>query len=216
MRLFTICGLVIAMLSVLPRVSPAQHGPDSGTSVVRAGRARVEPGDRLLVKVAREPHLSDSLMVDARGEIALPKVGVVRVAGLGILELQDTVRARFSTFLRNPVVQVVVLRRIVISGEVIRSGVYYVDVGTSTLRDAVALAGGMTPIGHSKRVFLVRDGVRTLVPDWERAAAASDLRSGDEVFVGRRSWIALNATQAITGLGVIASLIVSIVTLVRR
>ena len=213
LRLIT---LAVAVL-LSPAIGRAQaQTPDESSAIMRAAQARIQPGDRLTVKVFREPQLSETVMVDPRGEIALPKVGVLHVANYGILELQDTLRARLGAFLRTPSVEVIALRRIVINGEVPKAGVYYVDVSTATLRDAIALAGGITPTGHTGRVYIVRDGERIHVPDWQNSErSVADLRSGDQVLVGRRSWAALNSTQLITGVGLLSSVIFSIISLAR-
>lgn len=213
LRLLTVTGVVAAALAGRPLA--AQVAGDT-SAIMRAAHARVQPGDRLTVKVFREPGMSETVMVDARGDIALPKIGVVNVSNYGILELQDTLRTRFGQFLRNPSIEVVALRRIVVNGEVPKPGVYYVDVGTATLRDAIALAGGITGAGHSKRVSIIRDGERIAVPDWDRSELAiADLRSGDQVMVARRSWLALNTGQVIGGIGVLSSVIFSIISLTR-
>lgn len=217
MRLRTsiVAGILGVGACVLPAPVAAQEAQDL-SPVERAALARIQPGDRLTLRVWREPQLSETVMVDARGDVALPKIGVVHVADFGILELQDTLRTRLGRFLRDPSVEVVVLRRIVVSGEVPRPGVYYVDIGTATLRDAIALAGGLTPTGHSKRISIVRDGEQIPVPNWESdESRVADLRSGDQVVVGRRSWIALNSTQLVSALGLATSVIFSIISLTR-
>lgn len=213
---FVAASLLAALALSVPGMALDAQVAEETSPILRAAQARVQPGDRLAVKVFREPQLSDAVMVDARGDVALPRIGVLHVADYGILELQDTLRARLGAFLRNPSVEVVVLRRIVVNGEVLKSGVYYVDIGTATLRDAIALAGGITPYGHSGRVSIVRDGERIPVPDWQSSErSVADLRSGDQVVVGRRSWAALNSGQLLTGIGILSSVIISIVTLSR-
>lgn len=215
MRSYVLSALVAAGLQLAPALAGAQQ-VEAGSSVQRAGMALVEPGDRIVVKVFREPTLSDALTVDARGDIVLPKIGSIRVAGSSILAIQDTLRARFAGFLRDPAVEVNVLRRVIVNGEVPKPGVYYVDIGTATLRDAVALAGGVSPFGHSSRVSIVRDGRRIDVADWERSELpAADLRSGDQVFVGRRSWLALNLGTVVGAVGLLSSIVLTVISMNR-
>lgn len=205
----------LALCHSFAPVAAAQQGtPES--AVQRAGNATVEPGDRVVVKVFREPALSDALTVDARGDIVVPKVGTVHVAGSTILAVQDTLRARFAGFLREPAVEVNVLRRVIVNGEVPKPGVYYVDIGTATIRDVVALAGGVSPYGHSSRVSIVRDGQRIEVENWERSELPSaDLRSGDQVYVGRRSWLALNLGTVVGAVGLVSSIVLTIISMNR-
>jgi protein involved in polysaccharide export with SLBB domain len=179
-------------------------------AAVRAGDARVQPGDRVAVKVYREPSLSDDVMVNERGTIVLAKIGSIDAASSTIRALEDTLRARYAVFLRNPDVSITVLRRVVVNGEVRRPDVYFVDL-SSTLRDVIARAGGITEIGNPSRVAIIRDGATIPAPHWqEDATRAADLQSGDQVFVGMRSWFERNAfALASTGV-LVASFIISV------
>lgn len=178
-------------------------------AAIRAGEARVQPGDRVVVKVFREAGLSDDVMVNARGDIVLAKVGTVHAASVTIEALEDTLRSRYGAFLRTPDVSITVLRRVVVNGEVRRPDIYFVDL-SSTLRDVIARAGGITEVGNPKSVAIIREGVSIPAPRWqEDISRAADLQSGDQVFVGMRSWFERNAF-AIASTGVlVASFILS-------
>jgi protein involved in polysaccharide export with SLBB domain len=168
------------------------HAQDTSkvAAALRAGEARVQPGDRIAVKVYREAGLSDDVMVNAHGDIAL--------------------RARYAAFLRQPDVSITVLRRVVVNGEVRRPDVYFVDP-SSTLRDVIARAGGITEIGNPKRVSIIRSGANIPAPHWQDDITQSaDLQSGDQVIVGMRSWFERNAfALASTGV-LVASFIISV------
>lgn len=205
----------VAALGVVLASAGAQslRAQDRSESVSRAAHAYVEPGDRVVVKVYREPTLSDDVMVNGRGDIVLAKVGTVHAASFTLQALEDTLRARYGLFLRNPDVSVVVLRRVVVNGDVGRPDVYFVDVA-STLRDVIAHAGGIVESGDPKRVSIIRDGATIPVPHWqEDVSRASDLQSGDQIFVGKRSWFERNAFS-IASTGVLVTSF--ILTLVRR
>lgn len=160
--------------------------------------------------VLREPDLSDTLTVSERGEAAFPKLGIMQIAQLTILQLQDTLRQRYSAYLRNPALEVIVLRRIVVNGEVDQPNVYWMEA-TGTVRDAIALAGGISEQGDRGKVYIVRQGERTRVRDWERSLeSAADLQSGDQVIVERKNWLALNLLPAISTAVVVAYLIINL------
>lgn len=184
---------VVALVAALAIARPMQaRAQEPEASAQRAADAHVEPGDRVVVKVYREPTLSDDVMVNSRGDIVLARVGTVHAASFTLRALEDTLRARYGTFLRNPDVSVNVLRRVVVNGDVGRSDVYFVDVA-STLRDVIAHAGGITENGDPGRVAIIRDGRTIPVPNWQDdMSRASDLRSGDQIFVGKRSWLYRN------------------------
>jgi Periplasmic protein involved in polysaccharide export len=199
------------MLLLFPLVAFSAHAqdPDASSAARRSARSAVQAGDRIVVKVYRELELSDTLLVMADGTITLPRVGVVH-AEMPIAALADTVRARYGKFLRNPSVELVVLRRVSVNGEVLKPDVYYVDV-SMTLRDVIARAGGVTADGSDGRVDIVRRGQRIHIPNWQDDyTRASDLESGDQIVVGRRSWLSRNAFSAISSLGLIVSLFVTL------
>jgi polysaccharide export outer membrane protein len=172
----------------------------------RATAVDVAVGDRVRVKAWREPQYSDdALSVDASGEIVLPRVGPMRVTGLTIGILQDSVRARYAEYLRDPVVTVTVLRRVGLQGEVRAPGLYYVDP-TTTLRDVIAQGGGLTEAANASRVEIVRGGRLVPVAGGARdRASLAELRSGDAIVVGRRSWLSRNALAVVSTLGLVVS-----------
>ena len=174
-----------------------------------AGGGEIRAGDKLMLRVWREPSLSDSLVVDERGDVVLPRVGVYRVAGMTAEALRDTLTARLAAILREPAVEVRVLRRVTVTGEVRRPNVYFVD-GSTSMRELLAAAGGIAEDGDAKRVEIIRGGERQRVGGW-RDASVTDvpIRSGDEVTVGRRSWLARNALAAISSVAVAASVLIS-------
>lgn len=199
-------GLVLALVGLPLRAQDSSRV----AAAERAGDARVQPGDRVAVKVYREPGLSDDVMVNERGDIVLPKVGTIHAASVTIRALEDTLRRRFAVYLREPDISITVLRRVVVNGEVRRPDVYFVDL-SSTLRDVIARAGGITEIGNPSRVAIIRGGVTIPAPRWQDdTSRAADLQSGDQVFVGMRSWFERNAF-AIASTGVlVASFIISV------
>jgi polysaccharide export outer membrane protein len=199
--------------------APAAAQPTAGDAAPpsAAGErpASVAVGDRVRLKIWREPNMSDELTVDERGEIAAPRLGVLHVAGLPIAALQDSLVARYATYLQNPTISVTVLRRVGVQGEVRAPNLYYVDA-TKTLRDVLAEAGGVTESGDARRVAIVRDG--RVVPVGRGPIAntvMAELRSGDQVVVPRRSWWSRNAIAALSTAGFAISALLSLVNSVR-
>jgi polysaccharide export outer membrane protein len=205
MRLLKVVSLVVA-------VGFAVHGTAAQSlqsSAARFPAARLAAGDDVVVVVFQEKELSARVYVDGRNQIALPRLGVFDVSTMTSDMLRDTVRARYATFLRDPAVDVRALRRVTVNGSVLKPDVYYVDP-SMTLRDVIARAGGVTSDGSPKRVSLVRGAEATRYPDWaETAEGLTELRSGDQIVVGRRSWIALNSGALIGVAGVLTSLAIA-------
>jgi protein involved in polysaccharide export with SLBB domain len=153
----------------------------------------VRPGDRVRLKVWREPDLSGEFAVDEDGIAVLPKIGPVEVQKLSTDSLKALLVARYSSSLRNPAVEVTVLRRVNVLGAVRNPGLYHVDL-TTTVADVLALAGGVSPQGNQNRIELVRGGKRQPVRlSQESRVADSPILSGDQLLVAERSWLERNS-----------------------
>jgi protein involved in polysaccharide export with SLBB domain len=206
---YTVRAVWIMLLLLLPLSSRAQ-GQNGTDASARAASARVRAGDRVALNFLRDRELSGEVTVNERGEAPFPKIGLLRVTDMTIAQLQDTLRARYAEYLRTPEIEIAVLRRVVVNGEVKVPNVYMVD-GSSTVRDVIARAGGLTEAGARTKVAIVRDGERIPLRGWERdIGEASDLQSGDQVIVGRKSWFTMNALSVISTAVLVTSFVISV------
>ncbi len=189
-------------------VASAQaNGP--AAVAIRSAATSPRPGDMIRLVVAREKELTVDGLVDARGEITLPRLGTLRVTSISARDLEDSVRTLYSAFLRHPDVTVRVQRRIVISGEIMKAGEYYLDASQS-LPDLIALAGGFGKDARTSSVEIVRDGVRLNADSRTYGSVAElDLRSGDHVYVATKPWIVRNAIPLFSSAIVLLSVVLS-------
>ncbi len=183
-------ALVLAAgLLLSPPLSAQAVGAVTDTSLVSAA---LHPGDIVRLRIWREPDLSGDYAIDGNGVVTFPMLGPMRVLDESTSSLQARLIAGYQEFLRNPSIEVMLLRRVNILGAVRTPGLYPVDP-TMTIADAVALAGGATPDGDRRKVELVRDGRRIEVRLADAVRVANlPLRSGDQIFVPERSWFARN------------------------
>jgi polysaccharide export outer membrane protein len=162
--------------------------------VAAAPATALRPGDVVRVRIWREPDLSGEYPVDERGVAVFPRLGPVDVSHVTPDSLQRQLVTAYQVYLRNPSIEVVPLRRVMVGGAVVKPGVFTVDPAT-TVADVIALAGGVTPQGRPDRVRVMRGtervttqlGVRTRIGD-------SAVRSGDQIFVPERSWLVRNGS----------------------
>jgi protein involved in polysaccharide export with SLBB domain len=176
----------------------------------RAANTLLRPGDRIELQFRRDRELSGAVNVNERGEAVFPKLGIIDVTKVTVGSLQDTLRTRYSAYLREPELEITVLRRIVVNGEVRMPNIYMVDV-TSGVRDAIARAGGLLETASRSKVSVIRDGVERRVSNWDRnQGPETDLQSGDQVVVGRKSWLTLNALPVISTSVIVIGLIQSL------
>lgn len=202
-------ALGLALLVFAPALA-AQSAPAAGPTA--GAGVTLQPGDLVRIQIWREQDLSGDFLVNERGIVTLPLLGDRLVTGIPIAQLRDTLVAQYQVQLRNPSITVMPLRRVNVLGEVQKPGLYPVDP-TISLAGAIALASGTTPLGDLNRIRIIRDGqvIR------ERAGAAEslsqiDIRSGDQILVGRRSWLARNTDTLIgTGISLIASVITTLI-----
>lgn len=173
----------------------ASSGPPTASGPVAAedaGELGLRAGDALLLRVWREPELSDTVRVDQYGRVVLPLLGERQVAGITTDSLERQLERDFREYLKNPAIDITALRRVSILGAVTRPGLYTVDA-TISLSDALALAGGVSSDGDESGIRLIRDGT-VLRESLDRSAlmARLPIRSGDQVYVRERSWLSRN------------------------
>jgi polysaccharide export outer membrane protein len=193
MIIFKSMAIGLAAASVLCLSEPASAQVAGARAGVEAA-AYAQTGDQIRVTAWPQSAFGPPVTatVDFAGNIVVPPAGIIQASRIPIGKLRDTLMVRISKYIRDPEVDVQVLRRVTVNGAVFRPDVYYMDL-SATLRDAIARAGGITEAGTRRKVSIVRNGVTSAVPGWETdTSAASVLLSGDQVVVGRRSWIELN------------------------
>ena len=176
----------------------------------RAATQLIRPGDRIDLRFHRDRELNATVTVNERGEGVFPKLGTLRVADIAIGSLRDTLIRKYSEYLRDAELETAVLRRVVVLGEVRTPDVYYLDV-TSSVRDAIARAGGVLETANRKKVTIVRGSQRIAAKRWESDhGPANDLQSGDQVVVPRLPWLVLNALPVISTSVIVIGLIRSL------
>ena len=152
----------------------------------------LRPGDRVRLKVWREPDLSGDFTIDEDGVAVFPKVGRLNVQKISTDSLKSLLITRFAESLRDPSVEVTMLRRVSVLGSVRSPGLYYVEP-TTTVSDALALAGGVNADGKQNSFQLLRNGKRLPVElSQDSRLADSFLQPGDQLRVPERSWVSRN------------------------
>ena len=203
-------GLASLIVAGSPTVAPAQSSPRPDSAVI--AQAPLRAGDLIRLKIWREPDLSGDFVVAENGDAVLPKIGTVPATRLSTDSLVRFLRASYETYLRNPAIDVSVLRRVTISGAVKNPGLYPVDP-TMTVLDALALAGGQTPDGRRDKVYLIRGGERQKIELTSGTLVSEiSLTSGDELSVPMRSWLSRNTALVVTGTAAFTGILVGALT----
>jgi protein involved in polysaccharide export with SLBB domain len=160
------------------------------------------PGDAVRITAWREEMISGEYQIDETGHVVLPMLGSVRAADLEPTAVKQEILEGYANQVRNSELEVTLLRRVAILGDVTTPGLYLIDP-TMVLADAVALAGGASSQGNLGKTRVLRTGVDVTESMSLEAPLANQLRSGDQIFVPKTGWFQRN------GLIVIGTLITS-------
>ena len=131
---------------------------------------KILPHDRISVIVYKHPELSTTmnlnslqqekgLLVNSSGEIRLPLIKRIHIAGLTQTEAENKISDAFRTYLKHPDIQIEVLnKRAYIIGEVNRPGEIPLNNERLTLLQAIAVAGDLTVSANRKSILVFKSG----------------------------------------------------------
>jgi polysaccharide export outer membrane protein len=101
---------------------------------------------------------SSGFLVDANGNVTIPLIGEINVRDLSITEAQTAIKKKLSTYLTDPTVSVRFLNyKISILGEVNKPGVYVIPNESTTIAEAITIAGDLTGFAKRNEVEIIRD-----------------------------------------------------------
>ncbi|WP_380784347.1 polysaccharide biosynthesis/export family protein [Sphingomonas sp. R86520] len=131
------------------------------------------PGDVISITIFNVESMSGDHQIDAAGNITMPLIGAVPVAGKSTQEIGTDLTARLNTrYLQRPQVTVslktAVARTVTIDGSVASPGLYPIPDKTTLLK-TIAMARGTSQGANPKKVVVFRQ------INGQRNAAAFDL-----------------------------------------
>jgi polysaccharide export outer membrane protein len=178
-----------------PAAAPASQGP---TSVSAPAGYILSANDQVAVEVFGEEDLRTNGRLNGEGNLSLPLLGSVRLAGLTLTQAASRLTELYGKdYLVSPKVNVTLVgyakRRFTMLGQVNRPGSFEMPDGSPggiDLLEAIAMAGGYTRIAAPERISVRRpgnDGDQVLRVDAKRVAKGSSgfkVLPGDTVTVG--------------------------------
>lgn len=121
----------------------------------------IGPGDEIALKIWGMVEADAPLQVDRNGQIAIPRVGMVSVAGLKSSQLEGALRTQVSKYLKNFQLSATMGRlrsiQVFVVGHAAKPGAYTVS-SLSSLVSVLFESGGPAPDGSMRKVQLKRDG----------------------------------------------------------
>jgi len=155
--------------SVLPSPSTG-HAATSASATPHDDTFIIGKDDVLAINVWKEPDISRSIPVRSDGRISLPLVGEIQAAGETPLKLEQDIAAKLKNYIDEPEVTVIVQQinsqKFNILGMVGKPGAYPL-VGSATVLDAIAQAGGFRDFAKQKSIYILRqnpDGTQARIP----------------------------------------------------
>jgi polysaccharide export outer membrane protein len=152
----------------------------------------IGPGDQLSIQVFGKESIDVEVTVTREGELLLPNVGAIKVAGLTFLELKTFLNNKIKERIIgvNVVVGIASLRsmRVFILGDAFKPGPYTLS-SLSSITHALFAAGGINEIGSLRNIQLKRSGKLITTLDLYELLINGDssndvlLQSGDVVFI---------------------------------
>lgn len=97
-------------------------------------------------------------LVDKKGNVEIPMLGVVKLSGLTTSEAKEVIRKEALKYYTDPTIQVRFANyKITVLGEVARPASYTVPNEKVSVLDAVAMAGDLTIYGKRENILLIRE-----------------------------------------------------------
>jgi len=120
---------------------------------------RLGTGDNIRIQVFQEEDLSLETRISDTGSISYPFLGIIRVSGLTIAQLEDRITEGLKgDYLINPRVSVSVAdyREFFVNGEVKKPGAYPYVPGL-TVRKAISIAGGFEERADKDNLLILHE-----------------------------------------------------------
>src|SRR5512141_1086928 len=204
--MISIKRLAVALATIL---AASTAGAQTPTADPNQGLA---PGDQLRIVVYRNAEMSCDCTIAGNGTIIHPLYREIQVIGVPLTTVEDRIRTFLTRYVQNPQFVIQPLVKIVVGGEVRTPNIYSVPPET-TIAQAIAIAGGPTDRGLLNEVKVIRDRqeIKMDVSRPDSDAGVLQIRSGDQILIGRRGRSALEFIAPVTSTIAATAAILSLV-----
>ena len=153
---------------------------------------QVNNGDMIEIQIFGGNDKTLNLTIDNNGNISLPILGPVYVAGMSVSELQSFIQRKLKPTYPNSKIVVNIkvnsFIQVTLSGFVAAPGIYNLN-SLSTVKDLLIAANGFGKLGSMRNVYLKRGGKTIKIIDFYKLIKDGDivdttlLRNGDVIYV---------------------------------
>jgi polysaccharide biosynthesis/export protein len=191
-------GIAPEVQALFADPKPYTIGPSDVIGIIVYDHPELLPNSGTVIAQAQDPtgvSAAPGFIVGADGQVFLPYVGRITLAGLTEAEAAELLMKRLAKYIRDPQVTVRIQsfrsRRVYLEGEVRNPGTEVITDVPMTLLEAINRAGGITPTGDRSFVTLTRDNKTILISLMQFQEAGVNpnrilLENGDLVVVRNR------------------------------
>jgi polysaccharide export outer membrane protein len=107
--------------------------------------------------------LKAGFLIDEKGEVELPIIGRVKLAGLSRVEATELLRNIYSDYLQSPVVNINIHNfKVTVLGDCAKPGTFFIPNERITILEAIGLAGDLRMTAKRNNILVIRDrdGIR--------------------------------------------------------
>ena len=124
--------------------------------VINSGNSAT-PGNAITIATSGNQQQITGYLVDREGNIELPVLGKIKIAGLTTLQAREEIRKLAVKFYNSPAVNIRFANfKVTVLGEVSRPASYVVPTEKVSILDALGYAGDLTIYGKRQNVLLLR------------------------------------------------------------
>jgi protein involved in polysaccharide export with SLBB domain len=212
-----LCATLAALLSLTACVPAVPLSPTTQPSPRAANEWIVEPGDVIRLRVWLAVDQSGDLPVNERGQILLPTVGRLDVAGRTPPVVEAQIVRSYAARLDSSKVEVLFLRPVSVLGGVKTPGIQLADP-SATVLSLISRAGGPLRPGGDLRAYLLRIGEPTREISLADHVSDVGIKSSDQLYVQDPPFVVRNETaiRSVFELMQVVSTVITLIVLVRR
>ncbi len=147
----------------------------NATATINLGNVPTASSATQLGMANLNQQISTGYLVNKNGEIDVPILGVIKIAGKTTFEATEIVRDIAAKYYKDPTVIVRFSNfKVSVIGEVLKPGQYILPNEKVSVLDAISMAGDLTVFGKRENVLLIRENL-----DGSKTAYRLNLKKSD-------------------------------------
>ena len=188
MKRYLFVGIAALLVPLFAQAAESVDAKQVEAATEDKDEYRLQKNDSISMTMFQEGGMSRSALIGKSGSISFTLIGSVDVVGLTVPELEQKLTELYKKdYFVDPKISVIITsyatKNVIVSGAVVNpGGVPYPDEGTISLAQAIAASGGITALGDTNRITIVRKKGGSTVATMNKAGAL-ELLPGDTALV---------------------------------